>query len=180
MPVITPVTQPTTEPVTLATAKVHLRVDGTEEDTYIGLLVSGARQQVENFCGRPFTSQTLAVTYELSEPYVLPPGAGEPTAVTGFFTDVAQLPHMGTWLEEYRKGITINREVSLLDIGPQTYTVTVAVTPDCPAVVQLAILELAAEWYKNRESSVNGAITVATKVDWSKKLAPYVRKTVLI
>lgn len=180
MPTIKPVTQPLTEPVDLVTAKLHLRVDGIEEDTYIGLLISAAREQVENFCGRPFTSQTVDVTYELSEPYELPAGAGEPTAVRGFFTDVAQLPGIGTYLEEYRKGIIYERSLTLSEVADLTYTVTVALTVDCPSVVKLAILELAAEWYKNRESSVNGSITVATKVNWSVKLAPYVVKRVLV
>lgn len=175
MPILETVAQPTTEPVSLATAKLHLRVDGTDEDQYIGLLISGARQQVENYCGRPFTSQTVQATYELNEPYALPPGAGTPTAVTGFFTDVAQLPTMGTYLEEYRKGITITRELSLLDIGPQTYTVTVPIEVDCPPDVQLALLEIVGESYKNRESSV-ATLSVATRM----KLAPYVRKTVLV
>ena len=51
-------TPPTAEPVTLAEAKLHLRVDGTDEDTLITMLISSARTHAENVCRRSFMTQT--------------------------------------------------------------------------------------------------------------------------
>lgn len=51
-------TPPTAEPRTTAEAKAHLRVTGTDEDTYIDALVAGARQAVENYTGRALITQT--------------------------------------------------------------------------------------------------------------------------
>lgn len=41
------VTQPVVEPVTLSEAKVHCRVDITDDDTYIAALITVARQYIE-------------------------------------------------------------------------------------------------------------------------------------
>lgn len=52
------VTPPAMEPVTLAEAKLHLRVDGTDEDALITSLIRSARLLCEQWCGRAFLSQT--------------------------------------------------------------------------------------------------------------------------
>ena len=41
-----------TEPVTLAEAKLHLRVEHSDEDAYIGGLISAAREYAESFTNR--------------------------------------------------------------------------------------------------------------------------------
>lgn len=53
---------PADEPVTLETAKLHLRVDGTDEDVYITDQIIAAREYVEGETGRALPPQTWAVT----------------------------------------------------------------------------------------------------------------------
>lgn len=54
---------PSQEPVTLDEAKLHLRVDGIEEDSLISALISVVREFCENFTGRSLAVQTFeAVT----------------------------------------------------------------------------------------------------------------------
>ncbi|AMW34288.1 hypothetical protein HEQ62_10085 [Haematospirillum jordaniae] len=48
---------PETEPVSLSDAKIHLRVDHTAEDDYIASLLSVARRQVEQYCGRALSAR---------------------------------------------------------------------------------------------------------------------------
>ncbi len=55
---------PTVEPVTLAQAKNHLRVDITDDDDYIAELVSGAREACEVFCGRSFAIKSYMQTLD--------------------------------------------------------------------------------------------------------------------
>lgn len=50
------VTQPSVEPVTLAEAKAHLRVDIADDDGLIGLIISAAREAAEKYCSRSFAS----------------------------------------------------------------------------------------------------------------------------
>ena len=50
--------QPATEPITTAEAKAHLRVDFSDEDTYIDTLIVTARKYCEAYCNRVFITQT--------------------------------------------------------------------------------------------------------------------------
>jgi len=47
-------TQPSVEPVSLAEAKLHLRIDSENDDTLIQSLISSARQWAEDYCDRTF------------------------------------------------------------------------------------------------------------------------------
>jgi uncharacterized phiE125 gp8 family phage protein len=61
------ITAPATEPLTLAEAKLHLRVDATDEDTMITSLISVARHECENRTGRALITQTWEVTLDCFE-----------------------------------------------------------------------------------------------------------------
>jgi uncharacterized phiE125 gp8 family phage protein len=47
-------TQPTQEPITLAQARIFLRVSITDDDALITALIAAAREEVEHFTGRSF------------------------------------------------------------------------------------------------------------------------------
>jgi uncharacterized phiE125 gp8 family phage protein len=49
--------QPAEEPVTLAEAKAHLRVDDTADDALVNALIVAARQQVEGWTNRALVTQ---------------------------------------------------------------------------------------------------------------------------
>ena len=63
---------PAVEPVTLADAKVHLRVDGTDEDTLITGLITAARRHVERSLGRALITQSWSFFLdEWPDPYAI-------------------------------------------------------------------------------------------------------------
>jgi hypothetical protein len=179
MPAIQILTPPvaTAEPVSLALLKQHVRKDGNDEDELLKVYLSAAREKVEAYTGRYFAPQTLKITYSLSEPYELPEGATA-ASVSGYFDTLDALAARAAYLVEYRKGISISRDLDwpypALD---QAYTVTASIpeTVNVPALAKAAILELAGEWYRNRETTTAGVVAVSElPVSWRVKLAPLV------
>jgi uncharacterized phiE125 gp8 family phage protein len=53
--------EPAAEPVSTSEAKTHLRVTGSDDDTYIDTLVKAARRNVENHLRRALITQTRAL-----------------------------------------------------------------------------------------------------------------------
>ena len=61
------ITGPASEPITLAEAKVHLKVTNSLEDNLINALITAARTWVENYSWRPLITQTLQANYDLKD-----------------------------------------------------------------------------------------------------------------
>lgn len=59
---LTVVTPPSLEPVTLAEAKAHLRLEETVDDVYVQALITGARQYIEKVCWRALVATRLKQT----------------------------------------------------------------------------------------------------------------------
>lgn len=55
---LTLVTSPAEEPITTAEAKTHLRITTSDDDTYIGNLITAAREKGELYTGMAFITQT--------------------------------------------------------------------------------------------------------------------------
>ncbi len=64
MPIPVLVTAPAAEPITLAEAKAHLRVDGSDDDTLIASLIGAARRHVEDLTGRALITQTWRLSWD--------------------------------------------------------------------------------------------------------------------
>ena len=60
------VTAPAAEPLTLAEAKLHLRVDDTADDALIGALITAARQHAEHDTRRALVTQTWKLALDAS------------------------------------------------------------------------------------------------------------------
>lgn len=58
------ITAPTEEPVTPGEAKLHLRVDGTDDDALITALIVAAREAAEHITGRALMPQTLELALD--------------------------------------------------------------------------------------------------------------------
>ncbi len=78
--------EPAVEVISLTDLKAYLKIDGTDEDTILGLLLAAATDLAEAYCKRAFITQTLKMTldrfpYNAIEPmlsgvYHMPRGYG--------------------------------------------------------------------------------------------------------
>ena len=84
-------TPPAVEPVTVAEAKAHLRVDISDDDTYIGTLITAAREWCEQYLDRTLVNTQWVMRFD-SFPYEIelprPPiaSSGTTTAVSLTYT----------------------------------------------------------------------------------------------
>lgn len=67
-------TAPSAEPVDLTTAKLHLRVTDTAQDTLITAFITAARMHVEAVCQRALINQVWTITYDRFDSPILLPG----------------------------------------------------------------------------------------------------------
>lgn len=58
------ITAPTTYPVTLAEAKLHCRIDSTDDDTLVTALITAATEMCEQKVGRAIMPQTWELTLD--------------------------------------------------------------------------------------------------------------------
>ncbi len=174
-------TPPAVEPVTLAEAKAHLRVDTSDDDTYIGTLITAAREWCEQYLDRTLVHTQWVMRFDTFPPdgtqdieLPRPPMvmSGTATAVTVTFTQEAG-PTSTYSTAEYR----VDRNATpgaILPIYGSTWTPhrqddnAISVTwwagygasgSSVPAAIRHAILMLVGHWYEFRTSVLTGSIS---------------------
>jgi len=88
---LTTTTPPAVEPVTLAEAKAHCRVDTSTDDAYISSLITAAREWCEAYCDETFVHTQYRMTldafpHEIELPRPPMASSGTVTAVTVTYT----------------------------------------------------------------------------------------------
>lgn len=167
-------TAPTAEPVSTAEAKTHLRVDSSDDDTYIDTLVKAARYVCEAMTNR----QLITATYELyldgfpsDNAWIYLPHPPLQSVTSIAYTDSAgdaQTLSSSTGYQTDTKGIIGHVEPARFTIWPATYadtlnTVTITykagygdASTNVPQSAIHGIKLLVGNWYENRESVVLG------------------------
>jgi uncharacterized phiE125 gp8 family phage protein len=173
-------TAPGSEPVSTADIKTQLRIDHTNEDTYLDSLVTAARGNIENIVKRKLIQQTVTLTcddfpaghWELPFPPIAAvtqvayrDSAGDSQTLTVPTLRNADNPNMAAILEEPSGGWPgVDGEP-----GAVTLTITAGygtTATHVPGELRLAIKMLAAHWYNYREAATEDApATIPMHVD---------------
>ena len=173
------VTAPTSEPVTLAQQKLHLRIDTSDDDTYINLCISAAREWVEGQTHRAIMAQTWNYGIDYGWPFKfgahridLPlnpvPAQTSPSTVVITYVDASgstqTLAQTQYTLVGRRHGsyIVPAYDISWPDVRDVPNAITVrflAGNSGSPVLVpqelHRAILILAGHYYENRETAID-------------------------
>lgn len=181
------ITAPTVEPVTLVEAKAHLRVDHSDDDTLIGLLIESARHYIdgpEGFLGRAIITQTWELvldefpTNEIRIP--LPPlqsvtsviyddadGNEQTVDAADYAVDTASEPG---WVVPSTAGWpTVFEGINAVRIRfVAGYAPSIDSPPDLranvPGSIKAALLLLIGALYEHREQTIVGQAT--TELPW--------------
>jgi len=174
-------TQPAVEPVTLAEAKAHLRVDTADDDTYITGLVRAAREWVEQYLDRTLVHTQWVMRFdkfppdgtldiELPRPPMVASGTATAVALTftyengdtatystaSFRVDRASTP--GAVKTNYGQTWPPHRQDDNA-ISVTWWAGYGASGNDVPAAIRHAILMLCSHWYETRGATVaTGAV----------------------
>lgn len=176
------ITAPTAEPVTLAEAKLHLRVDTTDEDTLITNMIQTAREYCEGFQNRAYLDQEWELVLDefpaanhieiprpplqsvVSLTYVDNTGASTVWDAANYIADTASEP--GRLVLAYGKtwpSVTLQPaggvKVRFKAGYPNTEVAKVS------QKVKLAMLLLVGHWYEHREAVAVG--TVARDIEFA-------------
>ena len=173
---VTRATGPAVEPLTVAEAKLHLRVDTTEDDTYIGTLITAAREWVENYLDRTLITTQLILRaaefpteeLELARPPMVASGTATAVVITYTLADtttatlstalyrvdrtttpgnVAPVIN-GTWPSDVIEDANAVAVTYWAGYGPTSASV--------PATIRHAMLMLIGHWYESRSTVLVG------------------------
>jgi uncharacterized phiE125 gp8 family phage protein len=155
------ITPPALEPVTLDEAKLHLKVDSTDDDALITRLIAAARARAEWNTGRAFVTQSWILWRDAwAEQFEIPlPPLQAVTAVTAYAPDGSETTIDPTTCtvdaasQPARIVFGCIPPVALRAINAVSIAFTAGygdAADDVPAPVREAILEIIAELYTHR------------------------------
>ena len=179
------ITPPSSEPVSLAEAKAHLRLDGDAEDDLVETLVVAARRHVELETRRVLVEQGWRIYFDrwsadgcLSLPVApllsldavtLYDREGGPSSLdlSAFDVDTVSVPPRAA----LRTGLAVMAPGRPLNGIELDVTAGYGAAADVPAPLRQAILMLVAHWFEHREAVGDGLSLVPLGV--AALLAPY-------
>lgn len=179
---------PAVEPVSLAEAKAHLRVDGTAEDPLIQSLVITSRLHIEAALGLALVTQSWLWTLDRwprTRTVVLPlrPVVSIDQVRVWDAEDAAQAIDPATYLLDghgkparlaWRDGVVPAAPLRPINGIEIAFTAGFgAAASDVPAPVRQALLMLVAHWYEHREPIEIGSSATAIPQTVSDLLLPY-------
>jgi len=158
-------TAPTIEPVTLTEAKLHLRIDGTDDDDLITSLIKVAREWCEGFQNRAFIEQSITARLDaFSNTIALPrpplisvttikyyDTAGDQQTLSDSYYDVDTTSEPGLITLAYNQSWPAVRDIHhcIEIIYKAGYGATAATVPES---VKAAIKLLVSHLYEHREA----------------------------
>ncbi|QQQ19830.1 phage head-tail connector protein [Brevundimonas vitis] len=161
---------PSATPVSVAEAKAHLRVDHSDDDTLIGLLINAATSELDGWTGilgRALVTQSWSQTFDGFESRLrlpLPAATVASVAYVAADGDTQTMDGADYVLRHDALGsfVETSFDVSWPSTRAQSGAVTVTFTAgtaaaDVPGALKAALLLRVGDLYANREAGVDGS-----------------------
>lgn len=188
--IYTTTSDPSVEPISLAEAKIDLKVDNTDEDELINILRQAARETVEQHTNRSLITQTRVAKldwFPCSDTILLPNGPVQSVTTVKYYdaSNVLTTMSSGDYWVDSHSGIP---RIVVKNYWPETYTRPHAVEvtyvcgygaagSDVPAPLRKACLFILGHFYENRQQViVSGSSMGAMEIPFGAQvlMAPYV------
>lgn len=181
--------EPTSEPLTLLEAKLHLRVDHSEEDSLISLIIRTARETAEKHTNRSLITQTRVLkmdSFPRCREIMLPNGAVSSVTSISYIdqNEVAQTLSTDEYYVDVDSDIA---RIRVKNYWPATFCKPNVVTityvagygsaVSVPSAIKSAMLLLIGHLYENREQVVIGSTSlIGTELPFGVEmiLSPFV------
>lgn len=155
-----------TEPVSVAEAKLRLRIDGTDDDADLGMMISAARSMCEQQTGRAIALSTYELridAFPAGEIRLMWPPVASVESITYLDADGAEqtLPQAAYALDAHSEPGWIlpahgtDWPATIDAANAVTVTYTAGEGADCPAALKQWILLHVGHWYRNREAATD-------------------------
>jgi len=184
---LTQLSTPAAEPLTLAEAKLHLRVDITDDDSLITALIVTARQQAEHRTGRALVSQQWRLgldqfpddSLELPKPRLVSVQSvtyldsnGTRQTLSGGDYEVITDELVGRLVPAFGKSWPDCREHP--GSVQVSYTCGYGAASDVPQSIKAWMLLAIGAWYENREALTAGQpVAELPRCFWNGLLDPF-------
>lgn len=173
---VTRATGPAVEPLTVAEAKLHLRVDISDDDAYIGTLITAAREWVEAYLDRTLITTQLILRaaefpteeLELPRPPMVASGTATAVVITYTLADTTTAT-LSTALYRVDRTTTPGNVAPIIngtwpsDVIEDANAVAVtywagygSTSASVPATIRHAMLMLIGHWYESRSTVLVG------------------------
>lgn len=185
-------TQPATEPITLTDVKNHLKIDYTDDDDLLAVIIQAVREFVESYTGRALMTKTVQEYFDMF------PCSTDTNPRGGI--EIRFAPLQSLTFVKYKDSdgteqtLTVNTDYTLDNISepprifpsygkswPTTrdepnavwieYVGGYSAASDVPAVIKQCILLMIAKMYEQREDSVKNLPTHAEYLLKSVRIA---------
>ena len=162
---LTITTPPIDEPISVAEAQAHLRVDSDDDAGLIQGLITAAREYCEETQGRSYVTRTYEYTVEPVRSIDLPmPNHLTVESVTAILSDgTSEELTSGDDYEVYVQLASDQARVRMLNYPAETealvieYTAGYGTPQDVPQRIKQAMLMLIGHWYEHRQTAEHGS-----------------------
>lgn len=178
--------EPTREPVSIAEARQHCRIDHTDEDDYIAGLIVAARSWCEDYCRRSFMTRTIEMKRpRFRSPMDLPRGPVQSVSSVQYqdSDDATQTLSADVYelaADPVMARVVLRSSQSWPTTADVEHPVTITyvsgygdLSADVPATIRQAIKMMVGQLYEYREPIVTGTSIAHVPMAVESLLAPY-------